>query len=315
LHLLPEPVFPVRVQVGEARGDRPTHGKADQVKRFTQFQFPGQRVNLAGEKVDGVIHLRAVAEAPAKQVETQHAVTLAGAILLAVFSLRVSASELRLVPQFRIPSERRYGSWNVYKCTATIFQAAASLTGNAKKEFFVSAVNLNREEDMTHKMVVLVMTTIFAWPLSVAIAGGADPVEEEQIVIALSTDDFELAETDLSHMEVGDAESFTTDSGKRIDLLRTETGVEIYVDGEMIEAGTFGDDELHLGHKVVDAHVEVICHSENDCEKTVLISGDEDIDIDVEELHIEDHLHGEHQHGEHHEKVIIISKESETSSH
>jgi hypothetical protein len=162
-----------------------------------------------------------------------------------------------------------------------------------------------RDRDMTDKFLLLTMIAIFAWPVNYAIAGGASPVKEEQIVIALSTDDFELAETDISDMEVGDAQTFTTESGKRIDILRTEHGAEIYVDGKLIEVGSHGDDELHLGHKVVNAHVEVICNTEDDCEKTVLISSDEDIDA----LH-----HEEHQHGEHHEKIIIINKEAETGS-
>ena len=157
---------------------------------------------------------------------------------------------------------------------------------------------------MIDKFLLLTVIAIFAWPANMAAAGGSDTGEEEQIVIALSTDDFELAETDISDMEVGDAQTFTSESGKRIDVLRTEHGAEIYVDGELIEVGSHGDDELHLGHKVVNAHVEVICHSEDDCEKTVLISGDEDIPL--HELHHEDH------HGGHHEKIIIISTEEET---
>jgi hypothetical protein len=41
------------------------------------------------------------------------------------------------------------------------------------------------------------------------------------MVIALQTDDFELAETDISDLEIGDAETIYTESGKTIDLLRT----------------------------------------------------------------------------------------------
>ncbi len=88
----------------------------------------------------------------------------------------------------------------------------------------------------------------------------------------------------------------------------TEYGVEIYVDGELIEVGSHGDDEMHVGHRVVDAHVEVICHTEHDCEKTVWVSGDEDVEFDAQH-------HEEHQHGERHEKIFIISNEEETSSH
>ena len=150
---------------------------------------------------------------------------------------------------------------------------------------------------MTNKFLLLTTIAIFAWPVSNAMAGGGHSAEQETVVIALSTDDFELAETDISDMEVGDAQTFTTDSGKRIDVLRTEHGAEIYVDGKLIEVGSHGEDVLHEGHKVVNAHVEVICETEDDCEETVWISDDEDIDVDS--------LH----HKGHHEKIIIIKKE------
>ena len=45
----------------------------------------------------------------------------------------------------------------------------------------------------------------------------------------------QLHETDLSHLEPGDGETIMTDSGKRIDLLRTLDGVEIYIDGELLD--------------------------------------------------------------------------------
>jgi hypothetical protein len=153
---------------------------------------------------------------------------------------------------------------------------------------------------MTDKFLLLTMVAIFAWPVNFAFAGGADPVEEEQIVIALSTDDFELAETDISGLAVGDAQTFMTDSGKQIDLLRTEEGVEIYVDGELIDAGLHGEHDLHEGHRVVHKHVEVICDTDEECEETVWISDDEDFD-------------GAGMHHEvEHEKIIVIKRDKET---
>ena len=76
-----------------------------------------------------------------------------------------------------------------------------------------------------------------------AIAGDdADVVVEEKIVIALSTDDFELEETDLSHLAVGDAETIVTECGTTIDLLRTEAGIEVYVDGVLLDVGGAHED-------------------------------------------------------------------------
>jgi hypothetical protein len=112
-------------------------------------------------------------------------------------------------------------------------------------------------------------------------------------IIKLEREISELAETDISDMEVGDARTFNTESGKRIDLLRTEDGVEIYLDGELIDTGLHGDESLHEGHKVVHRHVEVICDSDEDCEEE---------GFEVDTLH----------HEGNHEKIIIIKKEADT---
>ena len=131
---------------------------------------------------------------------------------------------------------------------------------------------------MTHKILQIMTAMFFALAITSAIAGDGGAVEHENIVIALSIDDFELAETDISDLEVGDAQTFNTEGGKRIDLLRTEDGVEIYVDGELIETGLHGDHELHHEHMAWITEKE---------------------DIDVEALH----------HDGSHEKIIIINKE------
>lgn len=122
---------------------------------------------------------------------------------------------------------------------------------------------------------------------------------EKKMVIALRTDDFELAETDISDLEIGDSETIYTDSGRTIDLLRTEDGVEIYVDGELIDLSHHGAKSLHGGHNLVHKRMVLDCDLEEDCEDLAWIS--EDGEIDVESLHGEDH----------HEKVIVIKKKVE----
>jgi len=153
---------------------------------------------------------------------------------------------------------------------------------------------------MTHKLLLVLTISIFALGTTNVSAGDVGKTEHEQIVIALSTDDFELEETDLSDLEVGDAETIMTESGKRIDLLRTEDGVEIYVDGELVDAGMHGSENLHDGHKVVHKHVEVICDTDEDCEEVVWMSEDGEFDMD-----------SAHEEG-HHEKVIIIKKDADS---
>ena len=165
-----------------------------------------------------------------------------------------------------------------------------------------------------------------------------DVVVEEKIVIALSTDDFELEETDLSHLAVGDAETIVTESGKTIDLLRTEDGIEVYVDGEVLDI-----EGAHESHHSVHK-INIICDDdESECDEMKWISEDGEFDItkhmdgdgkyivihgEGDVLEIEELADGPHEahgtvhvirkHGEdvdielheEHEKEIIIIKKS-----
>jgi len=95
----------------------------------------------------------------------------------------------------------------------------------------------------------------------------------EKIVIALQTDDFELAETDISNLAIGEARTIETDGGKVIDILRTSDGAEIYVDGELLEMN-FNNDNLHEEH-VMEKHVEIVCDHEEECDKNIIILSDD----------------------------------------
>lgn len=149
-----------------------------------------------------------------------------------------------------------------------------------------------------HKLLVVFT---MALPLGLgtlpALAGDAGHEEHiEKMVVALATDDFELAKTDVSHLAVGEAETIHTESGRTIDILRTADGLEIYVDGELVEVGGPG---LHEEHRVVHKHVEVICdRDEADCEELVWNSDGEELDPDA-------------LHGEAHEAQVIVIRERE----
>lgn len=138
---------------------------------------------------------------------------------------------------------------------------------------------------MIHKLILLLAVVVFTLGSASLSAG------EDKMVIALTTDDFELAETDVSDLEIGDSETIYTQSGKTIDLLRTADGIEIYVDGELLELGLDGEEGIHEGHRIVHQHVEVDCDTEEDC----------DMDIELGSMHGEGH----------HEKVIIIKEKTE----
>ena len=96
----------------------------------------------------------------------------------------------------------------------------------------------------------------------------------KKMVIALSTDDFELSETDISALAVGEAKTIETDSGRIIDILRTNDGAEVYVDGVLLEMN-FDEEGLHEEH-MIEKHVDVICDPEEECEKHVVIHVDSD---------------------------------------
>ena len=108
----------------------------------------------------------------------------------------------------------------------------------------------------------------------VLVATSIQAQDEKKMIIALSTDDFELSETDISTLAVGEAKTIETDSGRVIDILRTTDGAEVYVDGELLEMN-FDEEGLHEEH-MIEKHVEVICEAEEECEKHVVIHVDGD---------------------------------------
>jgi len=114
---------------------------------------------------------------------------------------------------------------------------------------------------------------------------------EEKMVIALKTDHFELAETDVSSMFIGESQTIETDSGKIIDILRTTDGVELYVDGELQDID-LNHEGMHEEHMVLK-HVEVICDDSQECDEDLF------------------ELNNMHRNGEHH-KIVVIEKEVTT---
>ena len=165
----------------------------------------------------------------------------------------------------------------------------------------------------------------------------------EKMIIALKTDDFELAETDISELAVGEAQTIETESGTVIDILRTADGAEVYVDGALLEMN-FDGAELHEKH-TMEKHVEIVCDDDEACDQHVIMLADDDshstewltqdsenvfihreVEItctddedgtscsdrmiwisDDENVDLEE-LHESHQNGEGH-KVIVIKKE------
>ena len=108
------------------------------------------------------------------------------------------------------------------------------------------------------------------------------------MVIALKTDHFELAEIDVSDLLVGESQTIETDSGKIVDVLRTADGIELYIDGELLDID-FAGEGLHENHMMAN-HLEVICEDDEDCDR------------DFEALHEIHENAGGH-------KIVVIEKE------
>ena len=142
-------------------------------------------------------------------------------------------------------------------------------------------------------MKTLLKTVLALTTLCILATTSVQAETRKKMIVALKTSNFELTETDISSLAVGEAQTIETESGRVIDILRTADGAEIYVDGELLEMN-FDDDTLHEKH-MVSKHVEIEC--DND---VVWVS--EGGDIDLEEIH------EKHNSREAH-KVIVIRKE------
>ena len=124
-------------------------------------------------------------------------------------------------------------------------------------------------------MKYLFKTVLALATLCILAATSVQAENQKKMIVALKTSDFELTETDISSLDVGEAQTIETESGRVIDILRTVDGAEIYVDGELLEMN-FDEDALHEKH-MVRRHVEIECENDEECDKNVVIlSGDHD---------------------------------------
>ena len=130
-----------------------------------------------------------------------------------------------------------------------------------------------------------------------AFAGGG---QHEHHVIKIKTGDADLIETDLHDLEIGESKTIVTDSGKTVDLIRSAEGVEVYIDGELMDF----NGALPAGAKrvqVIDKRVEVVCDEDEECDDMVWVHADGDYAYDIESMHGTDAPH----------QVIVIEKQVE----
>lgn len=116
-------------------------------------------------------------------------------------------------------------------------------------------------------------------------AGAAQAGDQEKMVIQLKTNDFEIAETDISNLAIGESETIITESGKTIDLLRTADGVEIYIDGELMDMDGhdvhFGDGRKIHKQVIFECEVDSKGDSEATCADNMIFFSDGDVDIEA----------------------------------
>lgn len=142
----------------------------------------------------------------------------------------------------------------------------------------------------------LITLAVAAWLLAgagaIMAAGEQDAVVDEKLVVALKTEHFEIDETDISHLAVGESETIVTEYGRTVDLLRTEDGVEVYLDGVLL------DIPVHDEHHVIHQEIEIVCDTDEECEELAWVTDDGEIDLEALEAD------GKH-------KVIVIHEDME----
>jgi hypothetical protein len=127
----------------------------------------------------------------------------------------------------------------------------------------------------------LIATAIFA-----TAPGHAN--DEKNLVVSIQTDSINLSGTDITSLAVGESKTIETESGRYIDLLRTVDGVEIYIDGELVDPHLTHDPESEF--HIISKHVEITCDDEleNSCEKHVVIHTKDDGETSIQSVEEDD---------------------------
>lgn len=118
---------------------------------------------------------------------------------------------------------------------------------------------------MKHKLKRCLVQSASIILLAILLAGTTLAGGQTEVLIDVETDDIQIEQLDISHLEVGDSETIYTDDGRALDILRTAHGVEIFIDGEKLDIpsadGMGHNDDAEMHHKIV---IEVECDSDRD---------------------------------------------------
>jgi hypothetical protein len=151
----------------------------------------------------------------------------------------------------------------------------------SRTRFIANIENFGRKTMKGNKSLLVPIALLAACCALGAVAGeGIETKMAHKQVIALKTSDFELAETDVSDLAIGESKTIVTDSGKTIDLLRTAEGMEIYVDGQQLNTDFPDASELHGTHAQLHKNIEIVC-TEEECANNVWISEGDEVHVEV----------------------------------
>ena len=104
----------------------------------------------------------------------------------------------------------------------------------------------------------------------------AGPEVHESIKIAVKTDDGIDETVNIENMEVGDSELITTESGREVLVSRTEDGLELDIDGKLIEVALPHAGEEGSGHRMMILSGDDEHHFSGDGANFVIIDEDEE---------------------------------------
>ncbi len=117
----------------------------------------------------------------------------------------------------------------------------------------------------------------------------------------MAADGNEVIEADVSDLQLGESLEFVTESGQIIDILKAPEGIEIYIDGELLDphGGVHGDphhklDQLHQHIAIHEEVLDIDCDGVDDCEAHI-------------EAHMEALVEGDFEHAE-----VIIARHGVT---
>jgi hypothetical protein len=98
--------------------------------------------------------------------------------------------------------------------------------------------------------------------------GAAFAGDQKEMIIDLETEDFHIEQLNISDFETGDTETIYTDGGKTIDVVKTDAGADIFIDGEKLDLPDLDIHSLHADSeeaRYIIVDIECEAEADEDC--------------------------------------------------